>query len=65
MSGAGSTVRVSDSDVTDIESTPFTHGHAGFVVVDLVRTDESERTLLNVVETGDDASVFSVNLGLR
>ncbi len=65
MSGAGATVRVSDGDVTDIEGTLFAHGHAGFVVVDFVRTDEGERALLHVVETGHDAPVFSMDLGMR
>ncbi|MCP4908027.1 MAG: hypothetical protein GY910_23895 [bacterium] len=65
VSGAGATVRVSDGDVTDIEGTLFAHGHAGFVVVDFVRTDEGERALLHVVETGHDAPVFSMDLGMR
>ena len=65
VSGAGSTTRVRDGHVTNIEGTLFAHGHAGFMVVDFIRTDGGEKALLHVVETESDAPVFSMDIGTR
>ncbi len=65
VSGAGATVRVGDGDVTDIDGTLFAHGHAGFVVIDFIRTAGRERALLHVIETDHDAPVFSMDIGTR
>lgn len=65
VSGAGATIRVRDGYVTDIDGTLFAHGHAGFVVIDFIRTDEGERAVLHVVETEHDAPVFSMEIGTR
>ena len=63
--GAGATTRVRGGHVTHIEGTIFAHGHAGFMVVDFIRTDGGEQALLHVIETGRDAPVFSMDLGTR
>jgi hypothetical protein len=65
VSGAGATIRVGDGHVTDIDETLFAHGHAGFMVVDFIRTEFGERVLLHVVETEHTAPVFSIELGSR
>lgn len=38
MSGAGATTRVRDGHVINIEGALFALGHAGFIVVDFIRT---------------------------
>lgn len=65
VSGAGSTIRVRDGHVTDIDGTLFAHGHAGFVVVDFIRSSVGEKALLHVVETDHTAPVFSMEIGTR
>jgi hypothetical protein len=65
ISGAGATVRVRDGHVTNIDGTLFAHGHAGFMVVDFIRTEAGERAVLHVVETENDAPVFSMEIGTR
>ena len=65
VSGAGSTQRVRGGHVTDIEGSLFAHGHGGFIVVDIVRTDSGERALMHVIEPGQDAPVFSMDAGAR
>jgi len=65
VSGAGATIRVRDGHVTNIAGTLFAHGHAGFVVIDFVRTSSGEQALVHVVETGQDEPVFSMDGGTR
>jgi hypothetical protein len=65
VSGAGATIRVRDGHVTDIEGTLFAHGHAGFMVVDFIRTESGEKALLHVIETDHPAPVFSLEIGSR
>ncbi len=65
VSGAGATIRVRDGHVTDIPGTLFAHGHAGFMVFDVIGTPEGERALLHVVETENDAPVFSMQVDPR
>ena len=65
VSGAGATIRVRDGHVTDIEGTLFAHGHAGFMVVDFMRTESGEKALLHVIETDHPAPVFSLEIRSR
>ena len=65
VSGAGATKRVRGGHVTNIEGSLFAHGHAGFVVVDIVRSGDGERALVHVIETEQDAPVFSMDGGSR
>jgi len=65
VSGAGSTQRVRGGHVTNIDGTLFAHGHAGFVVIDFVSVADTEQAYLHVIETGQDAPVFSMHVGTR
>ena len=65
VSGAGATIRVRDGHVTNIEGSLFAHGHAGFMVVDFIRSHTGEIALLHVVETESDQPVFSMEIGTR
>lgn len=65
VSGAGATIRVRDGHVTNIDGTLFAHGHAGFMVVDFIRTDAGEKAVLHVIETENEAPVFSMEIGTR
>ena len=60
---SGALVRL--STVTSVDGTLFAHAHLGFVVMDFYKLGTEETCLVHVVETGQDAPVFTVAVDLK